>query len=92
MVAARSVAEALAELVTLPDSAPATGPTLEVAGPRAERLVELARPLVAHRGESLRVEESTEFFPESELYDSDAPLPGPDAKLAGPTYEEWLKR
>jgi hypothetical protein len=47
--------------------------------------------LVAHRGESLRVEESTEFFSESELYDSDAPLPGPDAKLAGPTYEEWLK-
>ena len=47
--------------------------------------------LVAHRGESLRVEETTEFFPESELYDSDAPLPGPDAKLAGPTFEEWLK-
>ena len=91
VVAARSVAEVLAELATLPDSAPATGPTLEVAGPRAERLVELARTLVAHRGESLRVEESTEFFPESELYDSDAPLPGPDAKLAGPTYEEWLK-
>jgi uncharacterized protein YbjT (DUF2867 family) len=91
VVAARSVAEVLAELATLPDSAPATGPTLEIAGPRAERLVELGRMLVAHRGESLRVEETTEFFAESELYDSDAPLPGPDAKLAGPTYEEWLK-
>ena len=91
VVAARSVAEVLAELATLPDSAPATGPTIEVAGPRAERLVELARMLVAHRGESLRVEETTEFFSESELYDSDAPLPGPDAKLAGPTFEEWLK-
>jgi uncharacterized protein YbjT (DUF2867 family) len=91
VVAARSVAEVLAELATLPDSAPATGPTLEIAGPRAERLVELARMLVAHRGESLRVEESTEFFSESELYDSDAPLPGPGAKLAGPTFEEWLK-
>jgi uncharacterized protein YbjT (DUF2867 family) len=91
VVAARTVAEVLAELATLPDSAPATGPTLEVAGPRAERLVELARTLVAHRGESLRVEETTEFFSESDVYDSDAPLPGPDAKLAGPTFEEWLK-
>ena len=91
VVAARSVAEVLAELATLPDSAPATGPTLEVAGPRAERLVELGRVLVAHRGESLRVEETTEFFSESEVYESDAPLPGPDAKLAGPTFEEWLK-
>jgi uncharacterized protein YbjT (DUF2867 family) len=91
VVAAQSVAEVLAELATLPDSAPATGPTVEVAGPRAERLVELGRILVANRGESLRVEESTEFFSESEVYDSDAPLAGPDAKLAGPTFEEWLQ-
>jgi uncharacterized protein YbjT (DUF2867 family) len=88
VVAARAVAETLAEL--LADSEP-TGPTLEVAGPRAERLVELARLWVAHRGESLQVSETSEFFPEGELYDSDAPLPGPDAKLVGPTYEEWLK-
>jgi len=88
VVAARTVAETLAELVV--DSEP-TGPTLEVAGPRAERLVELARMLVGHRGESLQVVETTDYFPESEIYDSDAPLPGPDAKLAGPTFEEWLK-
>lgn len=88
VVAARTVAEALAELVTDPEP---TGPTLELAGPRAERLVELARMLVADRGESLQVLETTEFFPESELYDSGAALPGPDAKLAGPTFEEWLK-
>jgi uncharacterized protein YbjT (DUF2867 family) len=88
VVAARTVAETLAELVV--DSEP-TGPTLEVAGPRAERLVELARMLAAHRGESLEVFESTDYFPESEIYDSDAPLPGPDAKLAGPTFEEWLR-
>ena len=89
VVAARTVAETLAELVV--DSEP-TGPTLEVAGPRAERMVELARMVAAHRGNSLQVVESTEYFPESELYDSDAPLPGPDAKLAGPTFEEWLNR
>jgi uncharacterized protein YbjT (DUF2867 family) len=88
VVAARTVAETLAELAV--DSEP-TGPTLEVAGPRAERMVELARMVAAHRGNSLQVVESTDYFPESELYDSDAPLPGPDAKLAGPTFEEWLR-
>ena len=87
VVAARAVAEAVAEV--LADSE-ATGPTLEVAGPRPERLVDLARLLVEHRGDSLEVFETKEFFPEGDVYDSDAPLPGPSAKLAGPTYEEWL--
>jgi uncharacterized protein YbjT (DUF2867 family) len=87
-VAARALAEVLAELV---ETSEATGPTLEVAGPRAERLAELARMLVAERGESLEVNETNEFFPEGDLYDSDAPLPSPDARLVGPTYEEWLK-
>jgi uncharacterized protein YbjT (DUF2867 family) len=88
VVAARALAEVLAELVT--DSEP-TGPTIEVAGPRAERLVDLARMLVAERGEGLEVNETTDFFPEGDVYDSDAPLPGPDAKLVGPTYEDWVK-
>jgi uncharacterized protein YbjT (DUF2867 family) len=88
VVAARTVAEELAELVA--DSEP-TGPTLEIAGPRAERLVDLARLVVAHNGDSLQVVETNEFFPEGDLYDSGAALPGPDAKLAGPTFEEWLK-
>jgi uncharacterized protein YbjT (DUF2867 family) len=88
VVAARALAETLAEL--LADSEP-TGPTLEVAGPRAERMADLARLLVAHRGESLEVVESNEYFPEGDVYDSDAPLPGPGARLVGPTYEEWLK-
>jgi uncharacterized protein YbjT (DUF2867 family) len=88
VVAARTVAETLADLVV--DSEP-TGPTLEVAGPRAERLVDLARLVVEHKGESLQVVESNEYFPEGELYDEGAALPGPDAKLAGPTFEEWLK-
>jgi len=89
VVAARSVAELLAELVL--DSEP-TGPTLEIAGPRPERLADLARLVVERNGESLQVVETTDFFPEGELYDSGAALPGPDAKLAGPTFEEWLKR
>jgi uncharacterized protein YbjT (DUF2867 family) len=88
VVAARAVAEVLADVVA--DSQPA-GPTIEIAGPRAERLVELARLLTEHRGESLEISETTEFFPEGDVYDSDAPLPGPGAKLVGPTYEDWLK-
>jgi uncharacterized protein YbjT (DUF2867 family) len=88
VVAARAVAEELAGLVL--DSDP-TGPTLEVAGPRAERMVELARLVAEHNGESLEISETTEYFPEGDLYDSGAALPGPDAKLAGPTFEEWLK-
>ena len=88
VVGARALAEVLAEM--LADSEP-TGPTIEVAGPRAERLAELAKLLTAHRGESLQVVETNEFFPEGDVYDSDAPLPGPGAKLVGPTYEEWLK-
>ena len=88
VIAARAAAEELARLVV--DSKP-TGPTLEIAGPRPERLADLARLVVAHNGESLEVVETNEFFPEGDLYDSGAALPGPDAKLAGPTFEEWLK-
>ena len=87
VVAARAVAEAVAEVLA---DAEATGPALEVAGPR-RRLVDLARLLTEHRGDSVEVFETKEFFPEGDVYDSDAPLPGPGAKLAGPTYEEWLK-
>ena len=88
VIAARTVAEELAKLVV--DSEP-TGSTLEIAGPRPERLADLARLVVAHNGESLEVVETNEFFPEGDLYDSGAALPGPDAKLAGPTFAEWLK-
>jgi hypothetical protein len=47
--------------------------------------------VAAENGESLEVFETTDYFPDGELYDSGAALPGPDAKLAGPTFEEWLK-
>ena len=92
LVAARSVAEALADLVDEADSAPLGNPIAEVAGPREESLVEAARLLVARRGNGLRVE-AGELFPDPEgLYGAGGVLPGPIAKLAGPTYEEWLSR
>lgn len=90
LVAARSVAEALADLIDEADSAPLGNPVAEVAGPREESLIEAAKLLAARRGNGLRIE-AGEFFPDPEgLYPAGAVLPGPLAKLAGPTYKEWL--
>jgi uncharacterized protein YbjT (DUF2867 family) len=90
LVAARTVAEALVELATASDAEFEAAETTEVAGPREYRLVEAARMLAERRGEGLRVEEQTDAYPDSELYASGAALPGPGAKLAGPSFEEWL--
>jgi uncharacterized protein YbjT (DUF2867 family) len=95
LVAARTVGEALADLVTAPDSefTPEAATRLpEVAGPREERLPEAARLLVARRGDSLRIKVGSDpSDPYSSVYESGALLPGPDALLAGPTYAEWLE-
>ena len=91
LVAARTVAETIVELATAPDAEFDAAETIEIAGPRAERLVEAARLLAAHRGLGLRVEETSDpSDPDSERYANGAALPGPGAKLAGPTFEEWL--
>jgi uncharacterized protein YbjT (DUF2867 family) len=91
-VAARSVAEALADLVDETDSAPLGNPIAEVAGPRDESLVEAAGLFAAQQGNGLRIE-AAEWPEDPEgLYPAGALLPGPVAKLAGPTYEEWLNR
>lgn len=92
LVAARSVAEALADLVDEAGSAPIGNPVAEVAGPREESLLEAAKLFAARRGNGLRIEPG-DFFEDPEgLYPAGAVLPGPVAKLAGPTYEEWLNR
>jgi uncharacterized protein YbjT (DUF2867 family) len=93
LVAARSVAEALVDLVNGSGRVPGSGgvPITEIGGPRAERLVEVARLLVSRRGDSLRIEEvSNPADPDHELFENGGLLPGPDAILAGPTFEEWL--
>jgi uncharacterized protein YbjT (DUF2867 family) len=88
LVAARTVAEAAAELATGPESAPVLR---EIAGPREESLVAAARLLAARRGGAVRVQAvSDPDDPTHPLFASGALLPGPDAVLAGPTYEEWL--
>jgi uncharacterized protein YbjT (DUF2867 family) len=95
LVAARTVAEALADLVTAPDSefTPEAATTiLEVAGPQEERLPEAARLLVARNGSDLRIEVGSDpNDPYSTVATSGALLPGPDARLGGPTYAEWLE-
>jgi uncharacterized protein YbjT (DUF2867 family) len=90
LVAARTVAQALATLATGAESE-ASGEILEIAGPRAENLVEMASLLAARRGDPARVEEvSEQSDPDAELLANGALLPGPNAVLAGPTFEEWL--
>lgn len=92
LVAARTVAEALADLATNPppEAEPATG-TPEIGGPREESLVAVAELLVARRGIPVRVVGvSDPREPNADLFESGALLPGPGATLAGPTFEEWL--
>jgi uncharacterized protein YbjT (DUF2867 family) len=88
-VAARTVAESLADLATEAGSPPAQ--FSEVAGPREESLVEMAMLFAARRGYPLKIEGvSDPADPDREIYESGALLPGPGAILAGPTFEEWL--
>ena len=95
LVAARTVAEALADIAADDEAAPsaAGSPFAEIAGPKAQTLFDAARLLAAHRGSPTRVEEDVDQDnPDRELFADDGLLPGPQATLAGPTYEEWLKQ
>jgi uncharacterized protein YbjT (DUF2867 family) len=94
LVAARTVAEELAELATAPDDPlqlGETAATAEVAGPRVETLVAMARLVAARRGDPAQVEERSDpADSDSELLENGGLLPGPNATLRGPTFEEWL--
>jgi uncharacterized protein YbjT (DUF2867 family) len=90
LVAARTVAQALADMATDSESAPGA-PFSEIAGPREESLVEMAKLFVAGRGDQVRIEGvSDPADPNRVLNETGGLLPGPDATLAGPTFEEWL--
>jgi uncharacterized protein YbjT (DUF2867 family) len=94
-VAVRVAAEALADAAEEPEIE--NGKITEVAGPREERLADLAAVLFAHRGDSFEIRESRQSIlvpepddPDAAAYAEGAALPNPGAKLAGPSYEEWL--
>jgi uncharacterized protein YbjT (DUF2867 family) len=85
------------QLVAAPEAAPTAGsaraPILEIAGPREESLVDMAILFAARRGIPVRIEGvSDPADPNRDLFENGALLPGPDATLAGPTFEEWLEQ
>src|ERR687892_1830494 len=95
LVAARVVAEALADAAEEPEIQ--NGRITEVAGPRDERLADLPATLFASRGDSVEGRESRQSVlvprpgdPDAAAYAEGAALPNPGAKLAGPSFEEWL--
>jgi uncharacterized protein YbjT (DUF2867 family) len=89
-VAARVVAEALADAAEEPEIE--NGRITEVAGPKEERLAEIAAELFASRDDSTEIREAPQTDdPDATAYAEGAALPNPGAKLAGPTYEEWLE-
>jgi uncharacterized protein YbjT (DUF2867 family) len=90
VVAARTVAEALADLATAGGEAD-NDPIPEIAGPREESLIELARLYAERVGDPERVDEvSDSDDPDRDLNSNGGLLPSPHAVLAGPTFEEWL--
>jgi uncharacterized protein YbjT (DUF2867 family) len=81
-VAARTVARVLLELV----SGAAQGLAPDLGGPEQAELVTLARRYVEHFGLGLTVVEGSS----DATVPYGATLPGPGARLEGPTFEEWL--
>jgi uncharacterized protein YbjT (DUF2867 family) len=91
LVAARTVAEALAALAVAPEPASAGAPVPEIAGPREEYLPDVAALLAARRGDPVKIEAvSNPADPDDALNSTGALLPSPHATLAGPTFAEWL--
>jgi uncharacterized protein YbjT (DUF2867 family) len=94
LVSARVVAETLADAAEEPEIK--NGRITEVAGPRAERLADVAATLFASKGDSTEISEARESVlvpegdPDADAYANGAVLPNPGAKLAGPSFEEWL--
>ena len=90
LVSAQAVGQELADLA-IDQGEPSNDPIPEIAGPRVEELVEMATLLAARRGDPVRIEGVTDpNDPDGELYEAGALLPGPHAKLVGPTFQDWL--
>jgi uncharacterized protein YbjT (DUF2867 family) len=89
LVAARVVAEALADAAEEPEIE--NGRITEIAGPQEERLADAAAALFASRGDAVEVREGRRpGDPDAAAYAEGAALPNPGATLAGPSFAEWL--
>jgi uncharacterized protein YbjT (DUF2867 family) len=89
IVAARTVAEALADLAL--STEPEGAQPAEIAGPREEYLPDLAALLAAKRGDPVKIEAvSNPADPDDALNTNGGLLPSAHATLAGPTFAEWL--
>ena len=85
-VATRALAEVIADLIEQPSDG---GQLLEVAGPQEELLPDLARLLFDHHDAAIEID-AVDDPVDGERHDAGALLPGPDARLVGPTFAEWL--
>ena len=89
LVAARVVAEDLVDAAEEPEIQ--NGRVTEIAGPQEERLAAVAARLFASRGDSFEIREGRQpGDSDAAAYADGAALPNPGAKLAGPTFDEWL--
>ena len=89
LVAARVVAETLADAAEEPEIE--NGRITEIAGPQDERLAHAAAALFARRGDSYEIREGRQpGDPDAAAYAEGAALPNPGARVAGPSFEEWL--
>ena len=86
LVAAGVVAETLADAAEEPEIE--NGRITEVAGPQEELLPDLARLLIEAEGRPVEVEAVVDPV-DGERHEQGALLPGPGARLVGPTYADW---
>lgn len=84
-VAVADVAGVLVEVAAQPGS----GATIELAGPQPQDLVDMARRTLAARGETVRLVPTWRGRFGLEMA-GEVLLPGPDARIAPTTFEEWL--
>ncbi|MEU6820879.1 NAD(P)H-binding protein [Streptomyces atriruber] len=89
LVACRTVAETLIDLAADPAPPDPGAPIPEIAGPRTEIMSEAAELLGARRGIKV-VGVDGSGMPDADIAAAGGFLPSPHAKLAGPTFREWL--
>ncbi len=87
-VAAADVGEALAEVA----AGSPQGRARDLAGPATEDLVDMARRTLAARGREVRLVPTWQNGIFGAEMAGEVLLPGPDARLAPTTFEDWLRR